>query len=182
MTRKMLLVSVLMVCGWWLPASAGEGYAGASYVSGSTEFDTTLESFDADSDSWKIFGGFNMNKYVGLELTYYDLGNFSDTSGDSTFEADISIFDVSFRGILPLGERYEVFGKLGYSSVDVETATSTDLVTATAEGSDWELFYALGVGLKLGQRFGIRAEWETWDVSDSLEAWSLGAYYRFGAR
>jgi len=50
------------------------------------------------------------------------------------------------------------------------------------DADDWELLYGVGVGLKLGERFGIRAEWESWDVETSLDAYSLGAFVRFGPK
>jgi hypothetical protein len=42
------------------------------------------------------------------------------------------------------------------------------------------LLNGVGVELTPGERLGIGAEWEGRDVETSLDAWSLGAYYRFG--
>ena len=161
MERRMLSVLAVVLCGLWLPALAGDGYVGASYMNSEFEF---VQGSDASSSGWKIFGGYNFIKYFGVELTYYDLGSFDE----GLFEADVKVFDLAPRGILPLGERFELFAKLGYSNVDVEGI------------ADWELMYGAGAGLKLGKKFGIRIEYEAWDVETSLSAWSIGGYFRFG--
>jgi OOP family OmpA-OmpF porin len=178
----MLTVATILVFAACMPAIAQEAYVGASYLSSSGEFDTSVGTFDPDADGWKIFGGTTFNKFFGMELTYYDLGDLDDAEGANTFSADISVYDLSFRGILPLGQRFELFGKVGYSYVDLDSTLTGPLATATASASDWELIYGAGVALKLGKSFGLRAEWEAWDVVGKLEAYSIGAYWRFGMK
>jgi len=175
----MSALAAVIVCGLWAPASAQEGYAGASFLSTSTEIDTSVASFNPGSDSWKVFVGYNVNKFFGFEATYYDMGDLEDTSGNATLEASIEVFDVSFRGILPLGEVLQLTAKLGYSSVDVESTSTGTLLTVTADGSTWEILYGVGAEVKMGKRVGIRADWDKWDVEGSLDAWSIGAYIRF---
>jgi OOP family OmpA-OmpF porin len=177
MMKRMIAVAVVAICGLCLPAWAGDGYVGASYMSSSADFATVLESHSADSDGWKIFGGYNFMKYFGVELTYYDLGSFDVTEGDNPIKADITVFDFSGRGILPLGERFALFAKLGYSTVDVDFTSE-----GGSSARDWELLYGIGASVSLSKSFGIRAEWESWNVETSLDAWSLGVYFRFGGR
>lgn len=178
--KKAWTVALLVLCAVGLPASAAGGYLGASYLSSSAEFDTSLEDFDSDSDSWKIFAGYDLHRNWGVELTYYDFGDFNDTANNSTLDANIGIWDLSVRGILPLGERFELFGRLGTSNVRVEATVANNLSSVSVDADAWELMYGVGAGLKLGKRFGLRAEWEAWDTEDSLEAWSIGAVFRFG--
>ena len=167
MIRRVLIALVVVFCGLSLPAWAGEGYVGASYLSTDAEFETVLDSFSTDSGGWKIFGGYDVIKFFGVEVTYYDLGSFSEDS----FEADIQVFDLSGRGILPLGERVQLWAKVGYSSVGVDGTFG--------DATDWELLYGAGIGVKIGEHFGIRGEYEAWDVETSLNSWSLGLYFRF---
>lgn len=161
-------------------ATAGEGYVGASYMNSTAEFETLSGTIDPSSSGWKIFGGYNLIKYFGVELTYYDLGSYSESSDEFSLDSDIEVFDLAARGILPLGERFALFARLGYSSVQVDVREQGLLGSVSADGTDWRLLYGIGVGLKLGKRFGIRAEWESWDVETSLDAWSVGAVIRFG--
>jgi hypothetical protein len=119
---------------------------------------------------------------VGADLTHYDLGNLEDTQETSTFSADVKVFDIAFRGILPLGERFDLFARLGYSNVSVDSTLAGTSASASASATDWRLLYGLGADLKLGKSFGLRAEWEAWDVEGSLQEYSIGAYFRFGKR
>ena len=181
----MLRVSIVLVmtfCALCLPTWAGEGYLGASYLNTSAEFRTSLETFDSSSSGWKILGGYNLAKYFGVEVTYYDLGSFDESSDLESIDASIKVFDLAGRGILPLGERFELFARLGYSSVDVEYQKTTGFVTTNADARDWELLYGAGLTLKLGKKIGIRAEYEAWDVETSLNAWSLGLIFRAGGQ
>jgi len=180
--RRILTAALVTIRGLCLPAMAGEGYVGASYMNTNFDIETEVESGSLDSDGWKIFGGYNLMKYFGVEVTWYDLGSFEQAIGEDSYKAEIQVFDVCARGIIPLGERFELFARVGYSNVSVDL-TVTDAVpvptTTSVDATDWELLYGIGAGVKLGKRFGIRAEWESWDVETSLDAWSLGAYFRF---
>jgi hypothetical protein len=178
----LVAAAAIIACGWCPPAIAQEAYVGASYLSSNGEFETSLETFNPDAGGWKIFGGYNFNKFVGLELTYYDLGTLEDAKEEATFSADVSSYDLALKGILPLGKRFELNGKLGYAYLSIDSTLVGPAVTTTAGISTWELIYGVGVAFKVGQRFGIRAEWEVWNSEDSIEAYSIGAYYRFGKR
>ena len=181
--RQRLFAVLILACLACLPAAAqGEAYIGASYLDTSGEFETSVGNFDDDDSGWKIFAGYMISPNVAAEISYYDLGNYSDTDGFSSFSADVNAYDLAIRGILPLGERFELFGKLGYSIVDIDTSLSGPIVTASAEATDWEFIYGVGVGLKLGPQFGLRAEYEGWDTDGELDALSIGAYFRFARK
>jgi OOP family OmpA-OmpF porin len=182
MRQKVVLTAVLALVVAGLPAMAQEGFAGASWLGSGADFETAFDDFDSDDSGWKIFVGYDFIKFFGLEAAYRDLGDFSETSGAGSIDAEVKAYDLAGRGVLPLGKAFELFGKLGYSTVDVDATTSTGLVTASASDSDWELYYGVGIGLKIGKSFGIRAEWEEWDVDTELNAYSLGAYIRFGGK
>lgn len=192
MTTRLFAVMAVVTCVFGLPAFAQEGYVGASYLNSNLTVDEF--GFDGDSDGWKIFGGYTFNKYFGLEVAYNDFGSFDETiTGYDDFGSPISAgldleveaLDLSLRGIIPLGERFELFGTLGYSHVDLKaTATFSDefgVYSGSASDDSWELMYGVGLSFKIGDKFGLRADYAEWDV-DSLDAISLGAYYRFGQK
>jgi len=179
MMRRLVIVAAVVVCGMWAPAMAQGGYVGASYLSTSADFDTSGSSFNPSSDGWKVYGGYNVNKYFGFEGTYYDMGTLEDSSGGTDLKADINVFDFSFRGILPIGKVLELTAKIGYSSVDVSAETTGNLFTVDADGTAWDLLYGVGAQVNLGKRIGLRADWEKWDFEGSLDAWSAGMYVKF---
>jgi len=163
-----------------LPASAAEFYVGASWLSTSAEFDTAVDNFDTDDSGWKVFGGANFGKFLGVEASYRDLGTFSETIGTNSLDADLTVYDAELRGILPIGKALELFAKVGYGNVAVDFDLSDGTTASSGSDDDWEVLYGVGVGIKLGEGFGVRAEWEEWDVDTSLNAFSVGAYFRFG--
>jgi OOP family OmpA-OmpF porin len=179
MARRVLMATILacLVC---LPAAAQESYIGASYLDTSGEFDTSSGTFDDDDSGWKIFAGYFISPNVAAEITYYDLGKFEDTQGLTAFSANVNAYDLAFRGVLPLGERFELFAKIGYSLVEVDSTLAGPVVSTSVEASDWEFIYGAGVGVKLGPKFGLRAEYEGWDTEGELDALSVGAYFRLG--
>jgi OOP family OmpA-OmpF porin len=178
--RRISIVLALTFCALCVPAWAGEGYVGASYLNTNAEFRTSQESFDTGSGGWKVFGGYDLMQYLGVEVTYYDLGSFDASSNLESIDADIKVFDLAGRGILPLGKRFELFAKLGYSRVEVDLQQTSGLVSGSANTTNWELLYGAGLTLKLGKMIGIRAEYEAWDVETSLDTWSLGLIFRMG--
>lgn len=163
-----------------LPASAAQFYVGASWLSTDAEFETAVDDFDTDDSGWKVFGGVDFLKFLGVEVSYRDLGTFSETIGSNSFDADLTVYDAELRGILPIGKALELFAKAGYGNIAVDLTTSDGVTTISDDDDDWEILYGVGVGIKLGEGFGVRAEWEQWDVDTSLNAFSVGGYFRFG--
>lgn len=162
-----------------VPAAQAGGYLGASFISTDAEFDDAVDSiaFDSDDDGWKIFLGFPISRHFDIEASYRELGTFSDVVGTSTLDAEIEALQASLRLHIPLGKRLEIFGTAGYADIEVDggiTGGSSD----TFFDGDWELVYGVGAGLNFGA-FGIRAEWEKYDVDDSLNSFSAGAYINF---
>ena len=178
--RKVLLVAVLAAAGFCLPASARNVYVGASWMSSGAEFDTAVDNFDIDDSGWKVFLGVDFVKYFGLEASYRDMGSFSETGFGSTVDADIKAYDIAARGILPLGRVFAIFGKAGYANVSIDGTSTEGLEEISINDDSWELYYGLGLELRFGKSFGVRAEWEDFDVEESLNAFSVGAFFRWG--
>ena len=84
-------------------------------------------------DSWKIFAGYQLNKYLGFEVGYVDLGDylFGLLSQDGFF--------LEALGSAPLGKGFSVFAKAGAFAWSAEIS---DL--ASDSGTD----FTYGVGLR----------------------------------
>ena len=176
--RQRLFVVVILACLACLPAAAQESYIGASYLDTSGEFDTSSGTFSGDDSGWKIFAGYFISPNVAAEITYYDLGKFEDSQGLTAFSANVNAYDLAFRGVYPLGERFEIFAKIGYSLVEVDSTLASLGGSVSVDASDWEFIYGAGVAFKISPQFGLRAEYEGWDTDGELDAFSVGAYFR----
>ena len=175
-------IALLAVTALGTPASAGTFYVGASWLSTDAEFDTAVDNFDTDDSGWKVFGGFDFARFLGVEASYRDLGTFDQTLGTNSISADLKVYDVEARGILPVGKALELFAKLGYGNIMADIETSDGITTVSGSDDNWEILYGVGVAIKLGEGFAVRAEWEEWDVDTSLNGFSVGASFRFGTR
>ncbi len=176
--KRWIPVAFLTIAAYATSASAGM-YLGASVVSTSAEFQDAAVGFDTKATAWKAFGGFTFFKFVGLEASYRDLGSHSGTSASNSVSADLTAYDLSLRGILPVGKRITVFAKAGYANISTKGSFDIADVPSYFDKSDWQLMYGVGLDWTFFMGLGLRAEWEKYDVDTSLDSLSVGAYWRF---
>jgi len=160
------------------------------------------ESFDfeADDTSFKVFGGYMFNEYLGIEAGYLDLGDLEDSvsypayygfdggeTATSEMKTQITGWTVQLVGQYPIGP-VDVFAKAGFIDYDTNIEEITRLNDCTNcevyrdewtdEGNDW--IYGVGASWNVGD-FGIRAEWENIEQKhssvDDLSVISIGVEY-----
>jgi OmpA-OmpF porin, OOP family len=160
-------------------------YMGAGV--GATKIDD--EGFDEidfdDSDTgFKVFGGYSFNQNFAIEATYFDLGEgsggFDDLGDIVNFDVGVSGFGVSAVGVLPLGDTFSLFGKVGYASYDIDA--HVDIVgvgSGSSKESESDLMYGAGGALSFGQ-FEARAEFEAINVDGGdANMLSVSGLFRF---
>jgi len=179
------------------PASA-EFYLGASVGDGTIEASDSVEgeSFDFESSdtTYKVFGGYMFNDYIGVELAYLDMGALDDDFGfdggevgplRANVDADLTGLTGQLVGQYPIGA-VDLFAKVGVIMYDLDgdfDITDDDgdrLLRESISGDGEELVYGIGARYNFGQ-FGVRVEYEAIDADDIDEAymWSIGAEYSF---
>lgn len=139
------------------------------------EAQDTVESFDSDDTTFKVFAGYRFNQFIGVELDYIDLGSPEDTVNDLRVKAEINGVAPYLIGTVPLGP-IELFAKVGYYFYDIQI--DTESVRALDE-SDEDLVYGAGLGITLFEHLHARLEYEIIDVSDVDDAnalWLSGAW------
>jgi hypothetical protein len=151
-------------------------YVGASVGKTSVEdnFDTSFNVKD-DDNGHKIFFGYNFGLVPFLDLAveadYREYGKFGNNAVNTEVTSS-EIFGVVGFNLGLIG----VFGKLGYSDTDLESAAGSINV------NDSESATAYGIGAKINfGSFGVRAEYEELDLDavDNLNMISVGATYTF---
>jgi OmpA-OmpF porin, OOP family len=144
-------------------ASAEGFYAGGSV--GQTDYDGISDN----PTGFKIFGGMNFNKNLGVEVTYYDFGEAKESG--VTVEADG--IGVTANGYIPLTNDFSLFGKVGLLMWDVDTN-----VGVSDDGTD--LLYGIGVKWDLNKQLALRAEYEVADFDgDDGSLLSVGFSFKF---
>jgi OOP family OmpA-OmpF porin len=115
----------------------------------------------------------------GVEGSWLDFGSLSENiAGLANVEINADGFDLFVVGSFPVSDKFDLFGKAGLLSWDA--STKIDGIDA---GSDSGEDMALGFGgrFKSGNNFGIRGEYEWFDIKDTDSAWllSIGLEYSF---
>jgi OOP family OmpA-OmpF porin len=150
-------------------------YVGTSIGEATNE----VEEFKGSDTAFKLYGGYAFNDYFGVEVAYVDAGTQSDNVGPLHIENESSGIIASALVHLPIGERFSLFGKLGYAFYDAASkARLGDRVVSESE-SDEDLTYGVGLELAVAGGLGLRAEYEVIDVSEGdFDVVSAGVLYR----
>ena len=151
-------------------------YVGASIGEATNEVD----EFKGSDTAFKLTGGYAFNKYFGIELAYVDSGTQTDTIEgiDLTTSSDGVIASAVLS--LPIGEKFALFGKLGYAVYDVEATARLGNLSERDSGSDEDFAYGVGLEFAVGRGLHLRAEYEVVDVTDGdFDMVSAGVAYKF---
>lgn len=152
---------------------AGSG-AGLYYV----DFDGL--DFDEGAATVRVFGGYELNKYVAFEAGYTKL---FESSGDilgANIDVDGSSWDVSVRPTLPITDNFRAFGIAGWTQYDFKISVEAQGLTASDSDKEDELMFGIGAAFDITDNWALRGEWVTVDVSDAdFGLVSVSATYNF---
>ena len=176
--KRLLVASALAAT--CLSAHAEGGYFGVGFGQGSVTFDPVnipgvSVTEDDKSSSFKIFGGYEFNKYFAAELGYHEFGSFSQTltSGGSMGKVELKGhgFFLDLVGKLPLSDSFSLFGKIGLAQTTLDaTYTLTGIFVgccSNASASETDPRFGLGAQYNFNRQFGGRIEYErTKNVGD----------------
>ena len=132
---------------------------------------------DERDTGYKLFVGKQLNRYLALELGYFDLGKFSfnsTTSGNGVFngEAGFRGANLDLLAQLPLSERLSLLGRVGANYAKASTHFSGNRLNAVTgpNPSERKLNAKAGLGLeyKLSEALALRGEVERYRVNDAV--------------
>lgn len=140
-------------------------------------FATTTMSRDQKDTAFKLFGGYQFNRYFALEGGYFNLGKFGYTSttipaGTLSGQIKLQGFNLDVVGTLPISERFSALGRVG-----VQVARARDTFSGTGairvlspNPSKTEANYKIGAGLQyeVNPSFLVRGEVERYRVNDAV--------------
>jgi OOP family OmpA-OmpF porin len=132
---------------------------------------------DERDTGYKLFVGKQLNRYLALELGYFDLGKFSfnsTTSGNGVFngEAGFRGANLDLLAQLPLSERLSLLGRVGANYAKASTHFGGNRLNAVTgpNPSERKLNAKAGLGLeyKLSEALALRGEVERYRVNDAV--------------
>lgn len=124
-------------------------------------------SVNESDTTFKGFVGYQMNRNIGFEAGYFNLGKSGFTAttmpnGSYSNERKIDGVNLDLVGTLPFTDKWSGLARVGANYANVkDNATSTGavrLATASTSERSLNLRYGLGVQYEVNQSFFLRAE------------------------
>ena len=189
MLRIILLAVASLVAA---PAAAQGFYVGAHFgeatYKGSCDDVSTCDNSDT---AWRVLGGYQFNQNFAIEAGYADLGEISGRDntgfGTGTATAQATAMDVVAVVMLPLANRFGLYGKAGIYRAEVDTHVSLPgLGSDSASESNNGFTFGAGVSFSLAQNIALRGEWQRYREvggdetgEDDIDVLSVGVVFRF---
>lgn len=190
-----------------LPAHA-QWYAGGSVGRSKASLDSGLRddqlfdlgfngastSVDDKGTAFRAFGGYRFHRYFAAELGYVDLGRYELRSTVARGSLNSSLrsrgIDLSALGLLPVGESFTLFGRVGVLAARTRSSFSSSGSVALIGGSESErssgVLYGLGGMADVAPNLALRVEYTEHrkvgdDLSGDFKARTItaGVQYRF---
>lgn len=200
--KAVVMLAGLLVAG---AASAQGFYVGGNLGQSRTSFGSEFRgatpgdvtSYDKSDMAYKLFAGYEINKYFAVEGGYADLGdpqvNVTYVGGWDKMTQESSAWFVVGKGTLPINEQFNVFGKLGVSRNKVKSiGTDNTGGKDTVSDSRMEAVYGVGAEYNVTKQVGVRMEYENFGKFGDYNAatgngtgrtktslWSVGVSYKF---
>lgn len=133
------------------------------------------------TEGWKVYAGYQFNKYLGVEGGYVNLNDMTARTGTVTTNLDTDAWALGAVVSYPLTEKFSVMGKLGaaYMLADVVTKKGNALKVRTGDDG-YEPNYGMGVSYALLDFLNVRAEWERFDRDDhNIDLMTAGVVMKF---
>jgi OmpA-OmpF porin, OOP family len=135
-------------------AAAAQSIWGNVYIGGSagrSEFKdgcASSASCDDEDTALRILAGYQLNKYLAVELGYHELGELSTSAGEQEGKAWEIVGTASWH----FADRLSIYGKLGGYWGQLEGPFDDEKST--------DLTYGVGLRWDFTRNWGVRGEWQ----------------------
>jgi len=149
--------------------------------SGASPTTAVSVSCDDKDTAWRVYGGYQFNRYVAAELAYTDFGkvqaNASGPGGSASAEVKTNAWELVGVGSYPIGTSgFAPYAKLGIARIESKLSSNFG-VSDKDTSNDWTV--GLGVRYDITKNIGVRAEWQRYNSDSDIDVFSIAAQYRF---
>ena len=148
---------------------------------GSVGFATSSKD---DSDwGWNVAAGYKVTRNWAVEVGYVDLGSFSAVGtfggAPARLDADVTGWNISAVGTLPVGDMFSVYGKIGYFRS--EAKATANVAGALGRGTSRQNDVTAGIGARyhLNANLSLLAEANYYGLGDNDSAMGYFAGVRY---
>lgn len=180
-----IAASALFFCSFAALATEGSGiYLGVGVANGSlsacadsTGSCNTFSVKSQDSSHPRLIGGYDFNKYIGIEAGLSGLGSYKvqNTTGSTVGTVKVSAVTLAAKGGYTFPHGFSVFGKLGLASVSTQYSADPGWVlNMSADQSSTGLVLGLGGQYNINEMIGFRLFTEIVSYSDEAYTGAIG--------
>lgn len=169
--------------GWYVGASAGR--TSIHEVCDTAGATGLMQSCKDSTSSYKVYGGYNFTREIGLEWGYANLGKAEVISSGGAGTATSETWAVPITGVysLPITERLDVFGRAGVYFFKSESKTTGSLVgpLRAVDDDGIEAIIGAGVSFKVWKSLSLRVDWDHYNDAGpgDVDTFLAGAHWRF---
>jgi OOP family OmpA-OmpF porin len=175
LTRAFIIIVIMTTSAFAQGYYLGAGIGNTFYSSEVQDAVNQAQKISENSTAWKLFAGYHINEFLGVEGGYRSFGTISSDISDVTYESKTAGWDVEALGLYQIS-LIDVFGKVGamFSSTDQSAGDENK------DDNTTNFLWGIGVGAHFGP-FGARLEWESIvvDGPTNLSMVSLSGTYGF---
>lgn len=119
------------------------------------------------ADAIRLGGGYHINRYAGIETGIFLISPFLSeerpqisTSDSSSRSMSVTTYHVAVIGSLPLSQRNELFGKLGWASTTLGYSYSSGNATGSGNATKSNPLFGFGWQYTPGKNSSFRLQYE----------------------
>lgn len=118
--------------------------------------------YDDEDIAYSVFGGYQFNRYFGIEAGYADFGELEPRGEGARLEAGSAYLAVV--GSVPVTDRFSVYARAGIQRWDLDAALPA--LTGSSDDNGTDPTYGVGVLFRFNDRFALRGEYSHFEVED----------------
>jgi OOP family OmpA-OmpF porin len=177
--------------GWYAGLSVGQ----ASIDTGVTAT-TGTASLDEEDTAFKLFAGYEINKYIAVEAYYLNAGEaslkgnngdtfvldgttYAFTANNASITAEAISYGLSGVFTYPLHQYFAPFAKLGFQKWDADFTVSAGGSSLSASDDGTGALFGIGFRMDFTDNISARAEFERYDFDEDVDVITAGILYRF---
>lgn len=175
--RNVLLTLVAAIATASLPLTSwadGKGLmlGGGIYyatINESENIEDIRIKFDDSSAAYNLDIGWRFNKWIGVDLGYWGLGEYK--ADDSDFKTDTSAVTLGVLASIPVWI-IDIYGRGGAAWWEASNKNFDN-----DDGTD--PYYGLGLAFNLGGSLDIYGEWVRFDLNTNYDTFGIGVRWTF---
>lgn len=181
--------------GWYVGGSVGQSKTKFKSDDFAWNFAGISETKDETDTAWKLFGGYNFNQYLAVEVGYANLGapkyNYNGAGMSGQMKVEQSSAFAAAKATLPVGSQFNVFGKLGATNNHSKSVWTSTIADGSDSDNHVRALFGVGAEFLPLKNVGIRVEYENYgrfgrEVDNNrtggrtdVTMWSVGAVFKF---